>query len=97
MDESSVRAAATQHAEATVAKDFKTAGSTLTEAAMAQAPAVMKAMPGPLDGCEIRNIEPEGDGFVVSIAYLSEGHSTVVESHWGEVEGRPMITALELP
>lgn len=97
MDGSSVRAAATEHAEATVAKDFKTAGATLTEAAMAQAPAVMKAMPGPLDGCEIRSVEPEGDGFVVSIAYLSGGESTLVESHWAEVGGKPMITALEVP
>ena len=94
MDEAIVRAAATEHAEATVAKDFKTAGSTLTEAAMAQAPGVMKAMPGPLDGCEIRSVEQTADGYVVAIAYLSSGDATVVESAWADVDGRPMITGL---
>ena len=96
MDEASVRAAATEHAEATVAGDFKTAGSTLTKDAMAQAPAVMKAMPGPLEGCEIRGVEQTGDEYVVAIAYLAQEGATVVQSHWSEVDGRPMITALEV-
>lgn len=97
MDETSVKTAATEHAEATVAGDFKTAGSTLTEAAMAQAPGVMKAMPGPLKGSEIRSVEQTGDEYLVAIEYQADEGSTVVHSRWAEVDGRPMITGLELP
>lgn len=95
MDEQAVRDAATQHAEATVAKDFKTAGATLTKPAMAQAGDVMKAMPGELSGCEIASVTSEGDEMVVAIVYKgSEGEKTV-KSRWTEVEGRPMITDLQ--
>ena len=60
MDEAKVRAAAEEHANATVAKDFKTAGSTLTKEAGAQAGGVMKAMPGELTGCAIKDVSSAG-------------------------------------
>jgi hypothetical protein len=94
MDEAAVRAAAEGHANATVAKDFKTAGSTLTPDAMAQAGDVMKAMPGELTGCEITGVETTGDETVVTIAYRSDAGETAVRSTWADVEGRPMVTNL---
>lgn len=96
MDEQTVRDAATQHAEATVAKDFKTAGATLTKPAMAQAGDVMKAMPGDLSGCEIASVTSEGDEMVVAIVYRGAEGETTVQSRWAEVDGRPMITDLQV-
>lgn len=96
MDEAAVRAAATEHAQATVAKDFKTAGSTLTPDAMAQAGDVMKAMPGELDGCEISAVESDGDKTVVTIVYRGGEGEASVRSTWADVEGRPMITDLQI-
>lgn len=96
MDEAAVRAAATGHAEATVAKDFKTAGSTLTPAAMAQAGDVMKAMPGELNGCEIAAVETDGAKTVVTIAYRGSEGEASVRSTWADVDGRPMITDLKV-
>ena len=96
MDEATVRAAAEEHANATVAKDFKTAGSTLTKEAMAQAGDVMKAMPGDLNGCEIIAVETSGEQTIVTIAYRGSEGETTVESRWAEVDGRPMITNLSV-
>lgn len=96
MDEAAVRTAAQEHAEATVAKDFKTAGSTLTPEAMAQAGDVMKEMPGELTGCEITAVESSGGQTVVTIAYRGSEGETTVRSTWGDVGGRPMITALRV-
>jgi hypothetical protein len=94
MDEATVRAAAEEHANATVAKDFKTAGSTLTKEAGAQAGDVMKAMPGELTGCAIKDVSTAGDEVIVTITYRGAEGETTVESRWGEVDGRPMITNL---
>ena len=96
MDQAAVRAAATEHAEATVAKDFKTAGSTLTPDAMAQAGDVMKAMPGGLNGCEIGAVEADGDNTAVTIVYRGSEGETSVRSTWADVDGRPMITDLQV-
>ena len=95
MDDQAVRQAAQEHAEATVAKDFKTAGATLTKPAMAQAGDVMKAMPGQLTGCEIASVTAEGDEMVVAITYRGAEGETTVQSRWAEVDGRPMITDLQ--
>ena len=94
MDEAEVRAAAEEHAHATVQKDFKVAGATLTEPARAQAGGVMKAMPGELSGYEITGVNTTGDECVVTITYKGDAGEALVESRWAEVEGRPMIVNL---
>ena len=94
MDDATVRAAAEEHAHATVAKDFKVAGATLSEPARAQAGGVMKAMPGELSSCEITGLVASGDETVVTIAYRGEDGTTTVESRWAEIDGRPMIVDL---
>lgn len=96
MDEASVRAAAEEHAHATVRKDFKVAGATLTEAARAQAGGVMKAMPGELSGYEITGLSEAGDETVVTISYKGESGEALVESRWADVDGRPMIVNLSV-
>ena len=94
MDDATVRTAAEEHAHATVAKDFKVAGSTLSEPARAQAGDVMKAMPQDLSACEITGVVASGDETVVTIAYRGEDSETMVESRWAEIDGRPMIVNL---
>jgi hypothetical protein len=94
MDEATVRAAAEEHANATVSKDFKTAGSTLTKEAGAQAGGVMKAMPGELTGCSIKDVSSSGDNVIVTITYQGTDGETSVESTWAEIDGRPMISNL---
>ncbi|MDQ4065065.1 MAG: hypothetical protein M3161_03360 [Actinomycetota bacterium] len=96
MDETAVRSEAERHANATVEGDFKTAGSSLTENARGQAGGVMKAMPGRLTACEIAGIEGDDGVFRVDIRYTGESGDVMVRSTWGEVEGRPMITDLEV-
>jgi hypothetical protein len=94
MDESAVRTAAEEHANATVQKEFKVAGSTLSEPARAQAGDVMKAMPGQLTSYEITGVTSSGDETVVLIAYRGDDGEATVESRWADVEGRPMIVNL---
>jgi len=96
MDDASVRAAAEEHAHATVQKDFKVAGATLTEPARAQAGDVMKAMPGELSGYEIRGVNAAGEETVVTIAYQGENGEALVESRWADVDGRPMVVNLSV-
>lgn len=97
MDDASVRTAAEEHAHATVQKDFKVAGSTLTETARGQAGEVMKAMPGELTGYEITGLNAAGDETTVTIAYRGDKGETTVISRWAEVDGRPMIVDLSVP
>jgi hypothetical protein len=96
MDDAAVRTAAEEHAHATVQKDFKVAGATLTEVARGQAGGVMKAMPGELSGYEITGVNPAGEETVVTIAYRGDGGEALVESRWAEVDGRPMIVNLSV-
>lgn len=96
MDEASVRAAAEEHANATVQKDFKVAGATLTEAARAQAGGVMKAMPGELNGYEITGVNAAGEETLVTITYKGSDGEALVESRWADVDGRPMIVNLSV-
>lgn len=96
MDENAVKAEAQQHADATVAGDLRTAGSSLTKEAMGQAGEVMKAMPGKLTGCEITGVATEGDEMVVTIRYDGEAGQTSVESRWAERDGAPKIVALSV-
>ena len=96
MDDASVRAAAEEHAHATVQKDFKVAGATLTETARGQAGGVMKAMPGELNGYEITGVNPAGDETLVTISYKGEDGDALVESRWAEIDGRPMIVNLSV-
>ena len=101
MDEQAVRAEAQSHADATVAGDFKTAGSSLTKEAMAQAGDVMKAMPRNLGSGEVGQISVDGDTYTVHINYsgtTKEGApaSATVKSRWEERDGAPKITSMEV-
>ncbi len=97
MNTTEVRNEAERHANATVAGDFKIAGASLTETAMGQAGGVMKAMPGKLTTCEIAAVQEEGDGTcLVDIRYIGENGDATVRSTWGEIDGRPKITNLEV-
>lgn len=101
MDESSVRAEAQKHAEATVAGDFKTAGSCLTPEAMAQAGGVMKMLPRSLTSGAVTDVEAEGDAFIVTIAYGGTGAdgsdaSGTVRSRWEDRDGAPKLVDMEV-
>jgi hypothetical protein len=96
MDLESVQAAAEQHAQATVSKDFDTAGSVLTDTAKAKAGDVMAAMPKPLTGFQIDAVDAQGQEYVAAIRYVGEDAQAVVLSRWAEIDGRPMITDLQV-
>jgi hypothetical protein len=96
MDESTVRDQAEAHAKATVAGDFRTAGSVLTKEAIAQAGDVMKAMPDPLESSEVTSVQTEGAEIVAQIRYSGGGNETVVESRWTDRDGAPKIISLKV-
>lgn len=96
MDENEVREHAENHGKATVAGDFKTAGRYLTPDAVEQAPGVMKALPKDLGGCEVTEVDKDGDAYVAVIAYSGDGETTKVASTWEEREGRPRIVHLKV-
>lgn len=96
MDEQTVRRHAQAHGEATVAGDLRKAGADLTTEAMAQAPGVMKAMPGKLTSCEIASVDGQGDEFVALIRYMGDAGEIMVASRWAERDDRPKITDLQV-
>jgi hypothetical protein len=97
MNEDAVRTEAERHGNATVAGDFKTAGSSLTENARNQAGGVMKAMPGKLTACAIADSTQDPNGnWLVDIRYTGESGDVTVRSTWDEVDGSPMITDLQV-
>ncbi len=96
MDEQAVREAAETHAQATVERDYATAGSYLTQEMMANAGEVMQAMPRPLTSAEVVSVEPAGEAVACRIRYAGENGATTVESRWEDVGGEPKIVALEV-
>lgn len=96
MDESTVRAQAQRHGDATVAGDLATAGADLTKEGAADAPGVMKALPRSLDEAEIIDVAQDGELWIVRIAYRGEGREVVVESKWEERGDAPRIVGLSI-
>lgn len=96
MDEQTVRQRAQAHADATVAGDLRKASDDLTTEAMAQAPAVMKSMPGKLTACEVASVEAQGDEFVAVIRYVGDAGEVTVASRWAERGEEPRITDLQV-
>ena len=101
MDEQAVRSEAQKHADATVAGDFKTAGSSLTEEAMAQAGGVMKQMPRNLTSGQVGEVTSDGEAFTVLINYsgtTKEGEeaSATVESKWEDRGGAPKLSSMRV-
>ena len=101
MDEQAVRAEAQTHADATVAGDFKTAGSSLTPEAMAQAGNVMKKLPRNLSSGQVSSVEADGDAFRVLIDYSGTANdgtpaSATVESRWEDRDGSPKLADMKV-
>ena len=96
MDETTIREAAETHAQATVERDFGTAGSYLSKEAMGSAGAVMEQMPGRLTGAEVLTADAAESGYTCQIRYTGETGSTTVESRWQEVDGEPKIVGLDV-
>ena len=94
MDESSVRTDAEDHAQATVAGDFRRAGSYLAKEAMGQAGEIMKQMPEGLKASEVTSVDPSANGFSVQIRYDGSEGDLLVESLWEERDGAARIVNL---
>ena len=96
MDESTVRESAETHARATVERDYTVAASYLTDDAKANVGEIMKAMPRSLASADVLDVDVSDDAATCRIRYAGGEGATTVESRWQEVEGRPMIVALEV-
>src|SRR5687767_11352090 len=97
MDEAVVRQHAEAHGQALVDGDVNRAGGDLTEAAMAGAGPVMKALPRPVETAEVQSVVGEGESCVVTIRYRGpQDAETVVRSVWIDEGGRPKIAELSL-
>jgi hypothetical protein len=96
MEDTAVREHAEAHGQAIVDGDLRRASHDLTSEAMAAAAPVMAALPHPTTGAAVDSLREEGDEHVVVIRYSGEGSEVLVESRWGEVEGRPKIQSLKL-
>jgi hypothetical protein len=101
VDQEAVRAEAQKHADATVAGDLKTAGSSLTPEAMATAGAVMSKLPRNFSSGEVGKIEAQGDAFSVLISYAGTAKdgsdaAATVESIWEERDGAPKIASMKV-
>jgi len=91
-----VRKHATDHANAVVAGDIRTAGADLTPEAMAKAGAVMAKLPKPSTSAEVVSVESSGDAVVADILYSGSDSEATVRSTWVDHGGRPMISDLEV-
>lgn len=94
MDEAAIRDQATRHGQAVVVRNLRQAAGDVAPEAGAKARQVMGKLPDPLTGSEVTHLRSDGDVYVVTIRYVGEGAEQVVESHWSERDGRPMIVDL---
>ncbi len=96
MDEQAVRTHAEQHGQAMVDGDIKRAGSDLTPEAQAQAPDVMSNFPRKVETAEVVSLDVQGEEAVVQARYSGEGKEVLVESRWGDRDGRPKILDMKV-
>ena len=96
MEEATAREAAATHAQATVERDYETAGSYLTEEMKASAGEVMREMPRPLTSAEVVAVEGGTDAVTCLIRYTGDEAATTVASRWREIDGEPKIVGLEV-
>ena len=96
MDERAIREAAERHAQATVARDFETAGSYLTAEARGSAGGVMQEMPRRLTAAEVLTVEAGEEEAACRIRYSGPEGATTVLSRWRDVGGRPAIVGLDV-
>ncbi len=96
MDEQAVRTHAEEHGRAIVEGDLRRAASDLTPEAQAQAPDVMSNFPKRVENAEVISLDVQGEEAVVRARYSGDGKDVVVESRWGERDGRPKILTMKV-
>lgn len=96
MDEQAVRTHAEAHGNALIEGDLKRAGSDLTPEAQAQAPEVMSNFPKRVESAEVVSLDVQGEEAVVHARYSGEGKEVIVESRWGDRDGRPKILDMKV-
>lgn len=96
MEETAVREHAEAHGQAIVDGDLRRASEDLTADAKAAVGPVMAALPRPVTAASVESLQTDGEELVVVLRYSGEDSQALVESRWGEVEGRPMILSTKL-
>lgn len=94
MDTATVQERCQDHADAMVRGDLKRASEDLSEWCKAEAPAIMKLIPMPLDSARVTNVREDGDEHLADIVYSGGGRDVTVQSRWADIEGRPYITKM---
>ena len=96
MDEAAVKTHAEEHGQAIIDGDLRRAGSDLTPEAQAQAPDVMSNFPKKVESAEVLSLDVQGEEAIVQARYAGEGKEVVVESRWGDRDGRPKILDMKV-
>ena len=97
MDETTVREAAETHAQATVERDYSTAGSYLSKEMQASAGEVMQEMPRPLTGSEVVSTwRPRTARRRPGSATRARRVRRPCTPRWEDVDGKPTIVGLDV-
>lgn len=95
MDERKVREHADTHAESVRKGDMDAVAADLVEDLRPMLPEVGKLLPRPVTEAEVLGIDFAGDGATARIRYAGDAKEVTLRSQWREIDGRPMIVAVE--
>jgi hypothetical protein len=95
MDEQKVRDHAQTHAESVRKGDMDAVAADLVEDLRPMLPEVGKLLPQPVTQAEVLDIEFAGEEATARIRYAGDAQELTIRSQWREIDGRPMIVAVE--
>jgi hypothetical protein len=97
MDEANTRSHIEAHAQAVARGDMDAVVADFTEEMRPQvAERAPQLLPLPVKDAEVVSVETEGDEAVARIRYTGEsGDEATLRSNWREIDGRPLIVAVE--
>jgi hypothetical protein len=95
MDEQKVRDHAETHAESVRKGDMDAVAADLVEELRPMLPEVGKLLPRPVTKAEVLAIDFAADEATARIRYAGDTQELTIRSQWREIDGRPMIVAVE--
>ena len=95
MDETTIRNHAQAHADAVVNGDMDAITEDFAEAMRPQIRDLARALPRPVTGAEVLQVDAGDPVSVALIRYAGESGEVTIRSEWQEEDGRPRIVQAE--
>src|SRR5258705_255760 len=95
MDEQVTREHIAEHADAVVRGDMDAVVADFSEELRPQVPTIAQALPQPVTGAEVLEVEIGDSESVSTIRYSGEPGDVTIRARWQDHDGRPLIVGAD--